>query len=167
MRQVGVLVFGLVFVVIAVAAMAADCQKPTDFHDGWTVAAPEQEGLDPALICGIGPRLEALKEANAHGVVITRHGRLVYEHYLAGDDERLGMSLSEVNFNAGTKHDIRSISKSVTSLLVGIALDRGLLTDLECAGLLVLPRIRRSVDSRKGSHHTKAASYDVLGACLG
>ena len=76
MRQVGVLVFGIRVVLIAVAAMAADCPKPTDFHDGWTVAAPEQEGLDPALICGIGPRLEALKEANAHGVVIARHGRL-------------------------------------------------------------------------------------------
>ena len=44
-------------------AARADCSKPTDLHDGWTVAAPEQEALDPALICGIGPRLEALKEA--------------------------------------------------------------------------------------------------------
>jgi CubicO group peptidase (beta-lactamase class C family) len=129
MRQVGVLVFGLVFVLIAVAAMAADCPKPTDFHDGWTVAAPEQEGLDPALICGIGPRLEALKEANAHGVVIARHGRLVYERYFAGNDWRLSMPLGDVNFEAATKHDVRSISKSVTSLLVGIAFDRGLLTD--------------------------------------
>jgi CubicO group peptidase (beta-lactamase class C family) len=116
---------------VAPAAVAANCGTPTDLHDGWVVATPEAEGLDAALLCGIGPRLEALKEANAHGVVITRHGRLAYEHYLTGNDERLGMSLSEVNFNAGTKHDIRSISKSVTSLLVGIALDRGLITDLD------------------------------------
>jgi CubicO group peptidase (beta-lactamase class C family) len=95
------------------------------------VAAPEQVGLDPALICGIGPRLEALEEAKAHGVVIARHGALVYEHYFAGQDWRLSMPLGEVTFAARTKHDTRSISKSVTSLLVGIALDRGLLTDLD------------------------------------
>jgi hypothetical protein len=51
---------------IAVAANAADCGSPTDLRDGWTVGAPEEEGLDPALICGIGPRLEAFKEAKAH-----------------------------------------------------------------------------------------------------
>jgi CubicO group peptidase (beta-lactamase class C family) len=130
-RQVGVLVFGLVFVLIAVAAMAGDCPKPTDFHDGWTVAAPDQEGLDPALICGIGPRLEAFKEANAHGVVIARHGRLVYERYFAGKDQRQSTSLGVVSFDTATKHDMRSISKSVTSLLIGIAFDRGLLTDLD------------------------------------
>ena len=112
--------------VVAVPAIAADCGTPTDLHDGWTVAAPEKEGLDPTLICVIGPRLEALKDAKAHGVVITRYGRLVYEHYFAGKDWRLTLPLGDVNFDATTKHDIRSISKSVTSLLVGIALDRGL-----------------------------------------
>jgi hypothetical protein len=40
--------------------MAANSENPTDLHDGWTEAPPEKEGLDPALICGIGPRLEAL-----------------------------------------------------------------------------------------------------------
>jgi CubicO group peptidase (beta-lactamase class C family) len=129
---IGAVVLGLVLAsVIALPAMSANCENPTDLHDGWTVAPPEKEGLDPALICGIGPRLEALKEAKAHGVVVARHGRLIYEHYFAGKDQRLGMPLGDVNFDAGTKHDIRSISKCVTSLLIGIALDRGLLTDLD------------------------------------
>ncbi len=118
-------------VLAPLVAMGMDCPKPPDLHDGWTVAAPEQEPLDPALICGIGPRLEALKEAKPHGVVIVRHGTLVYEHYFRGKDWRLSMSLGDVSFDAETKHDIRSISKSVTSLLVGIALDRGILTDLD------------------------------------
>ena len=156
MRQVGVLGFGLVFMLIGGAEIAAECPKATDFHDGWTVAAPEQQGLDPALICGIGPRLEALKEANAHSVVITRDGRLVYEHYFAGNDERLGMSLGEVNFNAGTKHDIRSISKSVTSLLVGIALDRRLITDLDAPVFSFFPEygdLRTPEKDRMTLHH--------------
>ena len=105
---------------------------PIDLHDGWTVAAPEKEGLEPALICGIGPRLEALKEeAKAHGIDMARHAALVYERYFAGKDWRLNMALGDVSFDAGTKNDVRSISKSVTSLFVGIALDRGLLTDLD------------------------------------
>src|SRR5207244_11402278 len=78
--------------------------------------------------------------ANAHDVAIARHGGLVYERYCAGKgwrqgmslgDVSLGMSLGDVNFDAATKHEMRSLSKSVTSLLVGIAFDRGLLTDLD------------------------------------
>jgi CubicO group peptidase (beta-lactamase class C family) len=131
MQGVAGVVLGVALsLMVALPAMAAEC-TPTDLHDGWAVAAPDQEGLDPALICGIGPRLEALKEAKAHGVVIARHGRLVYERYFAGNDWRLSMPLGDVNFEAATKHDVRSISKSVTSLLVGIAFDRGLLTDLD------------------------------------
>ena len=129
---VGAVVLGLVIAsVIFLPAMAANCDSPTDFHDGWTVAASEKEGLDPALICGVGPRLEVLKDAKAHGVVIARYGRRVYERYFAGKDWRHSMPLGDVNFDAATKHDVRSISKSVTSLLVGIAFDRGLLTDLD------------------------------------
>ncbi len=123
----------------AVAETAASYGSPTNLNDGWSVAAPEQEGLDPALICGIGPRLEALKEAKAHGIDIARHGLLVYEHYFAGKDWRLGMPLGDVNFDAATKHDVRSISKSVTSLLVGIAFDRGLLTDLDASVFSFFP----------------------------
>ena len=65
-----------------------------------------------------------------------------------------GMPLGDVNFNAATKHDMRSISKSVTSLLVGIAFDRGLLTDLDASVVLVLPGTRRAANARKGSHNT-------------
>src|ERR1041385_3928181 len=166
-RPIGTLMLAVISAsLIAVPAMAADCPMPPDLGDGWTVAAPEQEGLNSALICSIGPRLEALKEARAHGVVIARHGRLIYEHYFDGQDQRIGRSLGDVSFDAETKHDIRSISKSVTSLLVGTALDWGLLTDLD-ARLLVLSRIRGSAYPRKGSHHPATSSYDVLRSCLG
>jgi CubicO group peptidase (beta-lactamase class C family) len=125
--------------VAARADQTASCGSPPDLYDGWSVAAPEQEGLDPALICGIGPRLDGWEEANPHAVVVARHGALVYEHYFTGEDWRLSMPLGVITFDAATKHDMRSISKSVTSLLVGIAFDRGWLTDLDAPVLSFFP----------------------------
>jgi hypothetical protein len=60
MLRVTARMLGIVIALLVAATVAAaDCPSPTDLHDGWTVAASEKEGLDPALICGIGPRLEA------------------------------------------------------------------------------------------------------------
>jgi CubicO group peptidase (beta-lactamase class C family) len=106
-------------------AQDKDCGKPADLHDGWRTAAPAEAGLDPKLLCAIGPRFEAWKDAHMHSVVVVRKGVLVYERYFAGEDERGGMPIGRVEFNAATKHDLRSISKSVTALVVGIALERG------------------------------------------
>ena len=69
--------FGVAFAaLVATPGNATDCGSLTDLNDGWEVTAPAQEGLDPTLICGIGPRLEALEDAKAHGVVIIRTGGL-------------------------------------------------------------------------------------------
>ena len=113
------------------AAQEKDCGKPADLNDGWRVAAPAEAGLDPALLCAIGPRLEGWKEGNAHSVVVVRKGALVYERYFTGEDERGGMAIGEVKFDAATKHDLRSISKSVTAVVVGIAIDRGWIKDVD------------------------------------
>jgi CubicO group peptidase (beta-lactamase class C family) len=56
-------------------------------------------------------------------VVVARRGKLVLERYFSGDDER--WVDESVPFSPGHLHDVRSISKSVTSLLVGIARGEG------------------------------------------
>jgi CubicO group peptidase (beta-lactamase class C family) len=112
-------------------ASAEDCGAPPDLGDGWTTATPESMGFDPAVLCAIGPRFEDWKTADVHAVVVVRDGKLVYERYFTGEDEILGRSLGQVVFDAATKHDERSITKSVTSLLVGVAIDRGWLKDID------------------------------------
>ena len=114
--------------------------NPAELHDGWDVAAPEAQGLDPAVLCAIGPRFEDWKEANAHAVLVVRHGALVYEHYFAGDDERWDEPLGRVVYDAGKLHDLRSVTKSVTSLLVGIALDHGWIKDVDTPVLSYFPK---------------------------
>jgi CubicO group peptidase (beta-lactamase class C family) len=108
-----------------------DCGTPVATEDGWQVATPETAGFDPATLCGIGRRFKSWTEANVHAVLVIRHGKLVYERYFTGADERLGHSLGTVAFDAATRHDLRSITKSVTALLLGIAIGKGLIAGVD------------------------------------
>jgi len=112
--------------------------------DGWPVSSPEQQGLNPDLICAIGARLGGWKEAGANGVVVVRHGAIVYEAYFAGADQRWpqehwGESPPILPHDAETKHDLQSATKSVVALLAGAALDRGLIKSVDAPLLSFFP----------------------------
>ena len=69
--------------------------------------------------------------SNTHAVVVERAGRLLAEAYFTGRDRPSGAWFErELAFGPDTLHDLRSISKSVTGLLVGIVHGRGLLGSL-------------------------------------
>ena len=102
-----------------------DCGGPVAGGDRWPVAAPESVELSSATLCPMLKWLGESKERNVHAVLVARHGALVFEHYFAGNDEQWGQAVGEVAFDFKTKHDERSVTKSVVGLVVGIAIDRG------------------------------------------
>jgi CubicO group peptidase (beta-lactamase class C family) len=106
------------------------CGAPAALDDGWQTDKPENVGLDGARLCGIAARMTATN-ANVHAVVVVRKGKLVYEHYAAGYDDPWGEPEGRYDFSAVSKHDVRSVSKSVTSLLIGIAIDRKLIASVD------------------------------------
>ncbi|WP_264212203.1 serine hydrolase domain-containing protein [Leisingera thetidis] len=61
-----------------------------------------------------------------HGVLVQRQNEILAEIYFAGEDERWGSPLGSRRFGPGELHDLRSVSKSIVSLLYGIALAQGL-----------------------------------------
>jgi CubicO group peptidase (beta-lactamase class C family) len=142
MRRIAALAFSVaLFPAVAAAGTAAKCGAPADLHDGWKVAVPADQGFEPAAICAIGPHLEKMTEADPHGVVVVRHGELVYEHYFPGGDERVpGLVVGRVSRDANTLHDVYSITKSVTALLTGIAFDRGWLNNIDAPVFSFLPQ---------------------------
>lgn len=79
---------------------------------------------------------------NLHGVVVERAGVVLGECYRDGPD-RLTTALwsTPTRFDADTLHDVRSISKSVVSLLWGIAQARGLVPPLDTPALDLLPAL--------------------------
>lgn len=101
-------------------------QMQTDYHyqrhkqanDDWTTAHLTSVGMDTSLINNLMRLILQEKYPNIHSLVIVKNGRLVLDEYFYG-------------YNAGKVHPIHSITKGVTSTLVGIASDQGLITGLD------------------------------------
>jgi CubicO group peptidase (beta-lactamase class C family) len=91
-----------------------------------SIAPPQDLGFagDLAEKLDAGVRSGLLR--GLHSVVVVRSGRPVLERYFEGEDDAWGRALGHVSFGPDTLHDLRSVTKSVVSLLYGIALDRGL-----------------------------------------
>ncbi|MGO4156793.1 serine hydrolase domain-containing protein [Cupriavidus sp. YAF13] len=89
---------------------------------GWQAISPADAGFKPDLEGRFNALQANGKLAGLHGVVALRHGRIVFEKYMAGPDARWGEPLGKVSFGPDTLHDMRSVTKSVVGLLYGVAL---------------------------------------------
>jgi CubicO group peptidase (beta-lactamase class C family) len=105
--------------------------KTSEQDDGWLVAQPDAAGMNADVLSGLAPQFESWSDANLHAALMVRHGRLVYKRYFAGEDTAWGSPLGRIAYDAGLRHDLRSITKSITSILLGVNLDRGLIKSLD------------------------------------
>ncbi|MCK9688196.1 serine hydrolase domain-containing protein [Scleromatobacter humisilvae] len=80
-----------------------------DPNDQWTLVAPASVGMDAATLMH-GPA-SVPANSGVSSMLVMRHGQPVFEQYWNG-------------FDKDTLHDLRSATKSITSLLVGIAIDQ-------------------------------------------
>jgi CubicO group peptidase (beta-lactamase class C family) len=102
------------------------CGVPVARDDGWPVAyANEDKLVDRDALCRMADLLGA--SANVHAVLVARGGKLVFERYFRGADEINDRPVANATFDADTLHDMKSVSKSVASLALGIAIDRRLI----------------------------------------
>ena len=83
----------------------------------WRSADAAGAGMDPAKLAGLERALK-LQYKNVNGIVIVRKGTIVFERYYHGcaDSE---------------SHHIASVTKSVISALIGIAIDTGHIKSVE------------------------------------
>ncbi|MBI5960164.1 MAG: serine hydrolase [Chloroflexi bacterium] len=94
-------------------------------HD-WLISTPEAQGVDSQKLLDLLDYARA-QRLNLHSLLIARSGRLVLEAYFHP-------------YHTDSQHDMRSIAKSVTALLVGIALHEGKLTSLDQPVLSFFPK---------------------------
>jgi CubicO group peptidase (beta-lactamase class C family) len=85
--------------------------------NGWRTAPPKAQGMDPAVLATIPGSVSSVYP-QVRSVLVVRHGYLVYERYWQG-------------MTASDGSDVQSVTKSVVSALVGIALGEGKLKGLD------------------------------------
>jgi CubicO group peptidase (beta-lactamase class C family) len=100
-------------------------------NDGWTPAHADSAGVDPDRLASMTAAIRAAPELGVHAILIERDGSLIYEEYFDGFDERGGWPLGKVSMTMETRHDLRSVTKSVVSALVGIAHAEGAIRSLD------------------------------------
>ncbi len=66
-----------------------------------------------------------------HAVIVQQHGKTLAEWYFDGHDQTIWRDLGHVQFTPDTLHDVRSVTKSVVSMLFGIAMAEGAITNLD------------------------------------
>lgn len=85
---------------------------PEKINDGWETSSINKEDINSAIINDLLQALLNKKYKNIHSILIIKNGKLVLEEYYSGYDR--------------TKfHQIRSATKSIGSILTGIAIDKG------------------------------------------
>lgn len=96
---------------VATPAAAAPQMRSAGSDDGWTVSDAATEGMDQTQI-DQAQTYSMVPDRNTQGVVVTRSGKIVDEWYAPGEGPR--------SWSASW-----SMAKSVTSILIGIAIDQG------------------------------------------
>ncbi len=103
------------------------------------VHADERDGALDALKA----RIAAGEIPGIHSVIVVRDGTTIAQWYFDGVDVALGpkgpVPLGKVAFDANDLHDVRSVTKSVVSILFGIAQADGVIPDLDAPVLDYFP----------------------------
>jgi CubicO group peptidase (beta-lactamase class C family) len=120
-------------ILLASLAMASGQQPPPsaspgsyDFSKTFVTALPEQCGIDSSKLIDLTSWLRD-SSLPVFSLAISREGRLVYELYTSGIER-------------DHAHYVMSVTKTVVSALIGIAIDARLLPGVETPITKVLPR---------------------------
>ena len=125
------LALALFTVTPALAQDAARYQRPARLDDGWRTASAESLGVDQARLALLTRSVRAWPELGVHAILVERAGYLIYEEYFDGFDQKWGSPAGRISMSRETRHDLRSVTKSVVSALAGIALGAGALPSLD------------------------------------
>jgi CubicO group peptidase (beta-lactamase class C family) len=138
----------------------------------WPTATPEGVGLDARELAGFDAELAAGKYGHIDGMLIIRHGKIAYERTYRNDYDRIygaeARKAGPLNahdfsgpynyfntwwhpyYRRGDLHTLQSVTKSVTSVVIGAARARKEFPDLDTPALKFFDEAKiANLDARK------------------
>jgi CubicO group peptidase (beta-lactamase class C family) len=112
---------------VSVLALVAVAAPGSARGQDWELAAPSTSGVDTARLERLAREIRSGTFGQITSVVIARAGRLAFEAYF--DDQPRAL------------RNTRSVTKTITGMLVGIAVDRGALTGVDAHVLDFFPTL--------------------------
>lgn len=114
-------------------------KKTIDNDSGFVISIPEKEGFDKLLFDKVIGKVEKGDYGALTSIIVISDNKLITERYFNG-------------WKKDSVHSIQSISKSITSLLIGKAIELGEISSVDERIVDILPELRtEKMDSRKDS----------------
>ena len=115
----------LIFFTALLAFIFLGCAQETspvvpETEHPWEISTPSAEGLDGQILADMTDLIYASGFGQIHSLIVLKNDKLVYEDYFNG-------------YSQQDLHPVYSVTKSVTSALVGQAIGRAEIGDLDIA----------------------------------
>ena len=137
--------------VLVVALLLTGCSKvqenSTDSFS-WKVSSPESEGISQAVMDSIHSDIQRGDYGLMDHLPLIRNGKIVVDYHYDQDYKTIAQAYDTIKhqynydhpdwhpyYQYSSLHSLQSVSKSITSLLLGIAMDEGLVIPLDSSVL--------------------------------
>ncbi|MDJ1500146.1 serine hydrolase [Xanthocytophaga agilis] len=108
------------------SAVLYSYNPPDQVNNEWHISSLNAENIAIAPIEELTNQIQTEEYRNIHSLLIVRNGKLVYERYFNG-------------YTSAVPENIYSATKSITSILLGIAIDQHMITDINSEVLSFFP----------------------------
>ncbi|MBV8253398.1 MAG: serine hydrolase [Chitinophaga sp.] len=120
-------------VIMLLVIVCCSCHKndqPAPEIPGQETGTFEEANIDKTKILQLENEINSGKY-NVHSLILLRKNKLIYEHYFTGEDAVFPNPVGKVPHTRDSLHDCRSVTKSIVSACIGLALMQGKIKSLD------------------------------------
>lgn len=118
---------------------------PEAANDGWEVRSSDEVGISSLTLSKMMNRINATSGHNIHNILIFKNGKLVFEEYFEGylyANNPPGSNGSFIQYDKETDHFLASVSKTITSVLFGVAIKEGFIDNVDGKVIDIFPEYK-------------------------